>query len=133
MTSGLSAQSVSFVESLGWMLGYAGLPLLFSLVAPISFNGWVAYLAFNVVGNIFGHANVEVVPPSKTLWLRSTMATVFTFHALHHARWVGHYGFASTWADRLGKTEWRDWPALHAQVWSGQPLASLKERGALRP
>ena len=133
VTSALSAQSTSFGEALGWMLGYVGMPVAFSLVAPISLNGWLAYLAFNVVGNIVGHANVEIIAPSRTLWFRSQLATVFTYHALHHARWTGHYGYASTWADRLFRTEFRDWPALHARVWSGQPMASLKERGELRP
>ncbi len=128
VTTPLSGQSVSVVEALLWMVGYAGIPLLLSLLHPISFAGVVAYLSFNVVGNIVGHANVEVVPPSTTLWWRSTVATVFTYHALHHARWTGHYGYASTWADRLFRSEWRDWPALHQQVWSGQPMKSLKER-----
>lgn len=129
VTSPLSGQSVGFVESLGWMLGYVGMPLAFSYVVPISADGWAAYMAFNVIGNIVGHANCEVVPPAPGLWMRSLFATVFTYHALHHARWVGHFGFASTWADRLFGSEWRDWPALHEQVWSGRPLASLKERG----
>ncbi len=133
VTSALSGQSTSLVEALGWMLGYVGMPVAFSLVAPISLYGWVGYLAFNVVGNIVGHANVEIIAPSRTLWLRSLLATVFTYHALHHARWTGHYGYASTWADRLFRTEWRDWPALHARVWSRQPMASLKERGEPRP
>lgn len=129
VTSPLSGQSTSLVEAVGWMLGYAGLPIALSFIAPISLNAWLAYLAFNVVGNIVGHANVEVVAPSRTLWQRSLFAAVFTYHALHHARWTGHYGFESTWADRLFGTEWRDWPSLHARVWSGQALASLKERG----
>lgn len=128
VTTPLSGQSASWVESMGWALGYAGLPLLMSLVHPVSLVGVAAYLAFNIVGNIVGHANVEVVPPSSTLWWRSLLATVFTYHALHHARWTGHYGFASTWADRLLHTEWADWPALHQQVWSGHPMKSLKER-----
>ena len=133
VTTPLSGQSTSLAEALGWQLGYVGLPVALSFIAPISLNAWLAYLAFNVVGNIVGHANVEVVPPSRTLWIRSQTAAVFTYHALHHARWTGHYGFESTWADRLFRTEWRDWPALHARVWSGQPLTSLKERGEPRP
>lgn len=128
VTTPLSGQSMGPVEAVGWTLGYTAMPLLFSFVAPISAYGLIGYLAFNLVGNIVGHANVEVVPPSKTLWLRSLLATVFTYHALHHARWTGHYGFASTWADRLFRTEWADWPALHERVWSRQPLQSLKDR-----
>lgn len=128
VTTPLSGQSVGVVEALLWMVGYVGLPVVLSRVAPVSFVGVVAYLAFNITGNIMGHANAEVVPPSKTLWWRSTLATVFTYHALHHARWTGHYGYACTWTDRLAGTEWEDWPGLHAQVWEGRPMTSLKER-----
>jgi len=129
VTTPLSGQSSGWVESLGWAVGYAGLPVLLSYVHPISLVGVGAYLVFNIIGNIVGHANIEVVPTSSTLWWRSTMATVFTYHALHHARWTGHFGFASTWADRLLGTEWADWPALHRRVWNGAPLTSLKEKG----
>lgn len=129
VTTPMSGQSVSAVEAVGWAVGYAGLPVAMSLVTPLGFWGVVAYLGFNVIGNIAGHANAEVVAPSKHLWHRSTIGTVFTYHALHHARWTGHYGFASTWADRLFKTEWADWLTLHSKVWRQQPLTSLKERG----
>jgi lathosterol oxidase len=132
VTTPLSGQSVSIVEALLWMVGYAGIPLALSTLHPVSFAGVVGYLAFNVVGNIVGHANVELTPPSRTLWRRSTVATVFTYHALHHARLPGHYGYASTWADRLLGTEWHDWPELHARVWREDPLRSLKEHGAER-
>lgn len=128
VTTPLSGQSMSAVEAVGWMIGYAGLPIALSYVAPISLAGWLAYLAFNVVGNIVGHANVEVIAPSRFLKTRALGAAVFTYHALHHARWTGHYGFESAWADRLFGSEWQDWPTLHAQVWDKRPLASLKER-----
>jgi sterol desaturase/sphingolipid hydroxylase (fatty acid hydroxylase superfamily) len=132
VTSALSGQSMGVVEAFGWMVGYFGLPFAMNLIEPISFWGWVAYLSYNVVGNIAGHANVELVPPSKTLWVRSTLAAVITFHALHHARWTGHYGFASSWADRLFGTEWSDWPSLHGRVWAGAPMKSLKDKGEER-
>jgi Delta7-sterol 5-desaturase len=128
VTTPLSGQSMSAVEAVGWMIGYAGLPVALSFVAPISLNGWLAYLAFNVVGNIVGHANAEVIAPTSWIKTRALGAAVFTYHALHHARWTGHYGFESSWCDRLFGSEWSDWPALHARVWSGAPLRSLKER-----
>lgn len=133
VTTPLSGQSTSAVEAVGWMLGYVAMPVLISLVLPISLNAWLWYLAYNVIGNIVGHANVEIVKPTPTLWLTSTLVTVFTYHALHHARWTGHYSFASTWADRLFKTEWPDWLPLHARVWSGHPMTSLKQRGDGEP
>lgn len=128
VTGPLSGQSTSLVEALGWMIGYAAMPIAFSLVAPISLYGWFAYLAFNVVTNIVGHANAEVVGPSRWLRQRAIVAPAFTFHALHHARWTGHYGFESVWADRLLGSEWNDWIALHARISAGTPLTSLKER-----
>lgn len=128
VTTPLSGQSTSLVEALGWMIGYVLMPVAFSRVAPISAEGWAWYMAFNVIGNIVGHANVEVVPRAPGLWYRSLLATVFTYHALHHLRWTGHYGFASTWMDRLLGTEWPDWMPLYEQVVDGHALELAKTR-----
>jgi sterol desaturase/sphingolipid hydroxylase (fatty acid hydroxylase superfamily) len=132
VTTPLTGHSMSWAEALVWMVGYFGLPALVSVFVPLSFSGWLSYLVFNVFGNLVGHANVETVGPSRILWWRSTFGAVFTFHSLHHARWTGHYGFASTWADRLFKTEWNDWLDLHARVWRGEALTSFKQRGTPR-
>lgn len=122
VTTPLSGQSTHVGEAIGWMGGYVVLPLLLSFVIPITAEGFVAYMAFNVIGNIVGHANVEFMPASKTLRARSLFATVFTYHALHHLRYTGHYGFACTWLDRLLGTEWPDWLTLHARVARGESL-----------
>jgi len=129
VTTPLSGQSMSVVEALGWTVGYVGLPALFSqLVAPISAEGWVAYLAFNVYGNIVGHANVELMSGLSRRRLASFFAPPFVYHALHHARWTGHYGFASSTLDRLLHTEFSDWRPIHERVAAGRALESLKER-----
>lgn len=127
VTTPLSGQSVSFVEALGWAVGYALLPALASQLVPISAEGWAAYLAFNVFGNIVGHSNVELVPRTPGLRFSALFSNTFVFHALHHARWTGHYSFQAALMDRLLGTEWRDWPALHAEIAAGNPLQSLKE------
>jgi sterol desaturase/sphingolipid hydroxylase (fatty acid hydroxylase superfamily) len=127
VTTPLSGQSVSFVEALGWAAGYALLPALASHVIPISAEGWAAYLAFNVFGNVVGHSNVELVPVTAGLRAASLFSNTFTFHALHHARWTGHYSFQSALMDRLFRTEWKDWQSLHAEVAAGKPLASVRE------
>lgn len=133
VTTPLSGQSVSFVEACGWMLGYVGLPLVFSLVVPISFEGWAAYVGFNVFGNIVGHSNVEPNGPQfgnrEIIWAVSP----FIFHGLHHARWTGHYSFQAGAMDRLFKTEWDDWPQLFKRIIDGRPLTSLKDRGDVEP
>ena len=129
VTTPLSAQSVSFVEACGWMFGYVALPLALSLVAPLSFWGLAGYLAFNVSGNIVGHANVEPNAPAAASRGATLFANVFVYHALHHARWTGHYSFQAATMDRLFGTEYRDWPELYARVSQGKALTSLQERG----
>ena len=129
VTTPLTGQSMSVFEALGWMLGYVGLPCLLSQFAPISFWGWAGYLAFNVFGNIVGHANVEPTARQAATRGATWFANPFVFHALHHARWTGHYGFQGAMMDRLLGTEWSDWPALYEQIVSGRGLTSLKARG----
>lgn len=128
VTTPLSGQSMSGVEALGWMLGYVGLPVAFSWLLPISFTGAAAYVGYNVFGNIVGHANVELVPRRRWLRWSSLLSNTFIFHALHHARWQGHYGFAAALMDRLCGSEWPDWAPLHARVVEGRPLTDLRER-----
>ncbi len=98
-------------------------------VFPISFWGWAAYLVFNVSGNIVGHANVELASAPNGSRAASLFANPWVYHALHHARWTGHYGFQAALMDRLGGTEWSDWPALFTRVREGRAMASLKVRG----
>ena len=130
VTTPLSAQSLGWVETLGWAVGYALLPALLSHVWPISASGWLTYMAFNAAGNITGHARFELLPhlprPRQFAWF----ANPSVYHALHHARFTGHYGFQSVAMDRLFGSEFSDWPELHARIGKRQPLRSLHERGA---
>lgn len=129
VTTPLTGQSMSPVEAALWMIGYVGLPALLSRVVPLGFWGWAGYLAFNVYGNVFGHANVECIIPMAATRSATLFSNVFVFHALHHARWTGHYGFMAAGMDRLMGTEWSDWPALYAKIDRGEALTSLKQRG----
>ncbi|NUP13289.1 MAG: sterol desaturase family protein [Polyangiaceae bacterium] len=129
VTSALSAQSVSFVEACAWMIGYVGLPILLSQVVPISFFGWLAYMVFNVSGNIVGHANVELTSKAGATRSASVVANPFVYHALHHARWTGHYSFQAATMDRLFRTEYGDWPALYERVANGRPMKTLQDKG----
>ena len=129
VTTPLSGQSMSAVEALFWMVGYVGLPVAFSRLVPISAAGWAAYMAYNVLGNIVGHANVELVPRLRHVRWTALLSNAFVYHALHHARWNGHYGFAAALMDRLCGTEWPDWPELHERTATGRPLEDLRERG----
>ena len=90
------------------------------------------YLGYNVFGNMIGHVNVELGPRALTRSPMVWLAHPFTFHALHHARSfkkIRHFGFGSTFMDRLAGTEWPDWVEAHAQVMAGEPLRGGGERG----
>ncbi len=129
VTTPLSGLSMGFVEAIGYAVAYYALPALASQIAPISAEGWALFVAFNVFGNVFGHANVEMMRGAAVRTrLVSCFAPPYIYHGLHHARWVGHYGFGSTGLDRLLGTEFPDWRALHRQVDEGRPLESLKTR-----
>jgi Delta7-sterol 5-desaturase len=128
VTTPLSGQSMSIGESLLWMLGYIGLPTLYSLVWPISFEGWAAYLAFNVFGNVVGHANVEITARPFASPTAAVFANPFVYHALHHARWRVNFGFQAAAMDRLFGTESEEWPRVYERVMAGRPLTRLDER-----
>ena len=59
----LTAFSTSVPECLGWIVGYALVPLLLTALAvPVHPLGFLAYLIYNFGGNIIGHVNVEPFP-----------------------------------------------------------------------
>jgi sterol desaturase/sphingolipid hydroxylase (fatty acid hydroxylase superfamily) len=130
VTTPLTGQSMSVFEAVAWAVGYVGLPIVFSRIVPLSFWGWIAYIAYNVTGNLVGHANVEPTARSAATRTATWFANAFVFHSLHHARWNGHYSFQAALMDRLMGTEWNDWPALYDRITEGHALGSLKDRGA---
>lgn len=131
VTSPLTGYSMSGVESLGWLIGLIGVPLVMSLAAPISLMGLLAYHAlYQVTGNVIGHANVDFFPGAVSKRANSWISHPIVYHSLHHARFNNHYSFGSTFMDRLLGTEWSDWPELHARVIGGIPLQKLSERGS---
>ena len=63
VTSPLTGYSMGAVESLGWLVGLVGVPLLLGMVTPISLAGLLAYhTLYQVPGNVIGHANVDFFP-----------------------------------------------------------------------
>jgi len=128
VTTPLTGQSMSVVETIGWAVGYLLVPALWSWVMPFSALGWVLYITYNVAGNIIGHVNVEFHNPFGRSRAVSVVQPPVIYHALHHARWTGHYGFASTGLDGLFGTEFDDWRAVARRVDGGEPLTSLKQR-----
>jgi lathosterol oxidase len=134
VTSALTGYSMSTAESLGWLVGLAGLPYLLSFFCPVSLVGLLMYHAlYQIPGNVVGHANVDFFPAGASKRINSWISHPTTYHSLHHARFNNHYSFGSSFMDRLLGTEWLDWPELHARVIGGQPMQKLSERGSPGP
>lgn len=125
----LTGLSMSAVETLGWMVGYLAPPLLLSRFMPVSIAAWTLYLVYHWGGNIIGHINVELMPLLAGRRVLSLFAHPFTYHALHHARFTGHFALYTTLLDRIFGTEWKDWGALQQKVLAEKPLTHLREHG----
>lgn len=130
VTTPFTGFSMSLGEGLGWAVGFALAPLVLSLFGTVSLTGWALYFVYNYSGNIVGHINVEFFPKWMHRRANTWLVHPITYHALHHARFVNHYGFGSSFMDRLLGTEWEDWPALHDRVRDGNAMTSLAQRGA---
>jgi len=130
VTTPLTGYSMSTVESLGWLVGLIGVPLLLAQFTPLSLIGFLAYHAsYQVSGNVIGHANVDFFPAALEKRANTWISHPIVYHSLHHARFNNHYSFGSSFMDRIMGTEWADWPELHARVIRGEPLKKLSVRG----
>lgn len=94
----------------------------------LGFGGFAFFLAMHWIGNIVGHANAELIPIPSSKISTEISSNPISYHALHHARFDGHYGFAAATMDRLMGTEFSDWLAVHRRVFAGQPLESLRQK-----
>ncbi len=133
ITTPLSGQSLGVVEAAGWIGGLVLFPAILTLIGVLHAGALVAYLLASGAGDILGHANAEPHPGASGRRERSWATHPFTYHALHHARWTGHFGLGTTVLDRLLGSEWPDWPELHARVVAGRPMRSFKEHGGRGP
>ncbi len=119
--------SMGPVEAVGWTVGILAPVVLLSQWQLLGAWGLIGFLAFHWYGNITGHANADFIPKVFGSKLVSTFANPVTYHALHHARFQGHYGFGAAYMDRLGRTEFPDWQNVHARVMAGEPLKRMGE------
>lgn len=128
VTEPLTSLSFSLVERLVLMGGGLGLALLAIEVMPITKAGLMAYIVTNYLLNVVGHSNTEWLPKRfVSSWLGRLFFTP-TFHALHHARYQGHYGLYTVVLDRWFGTAFQDYPQVHARAREGVGMARFGER-----
>jgi len=129
VTTPLTGFSMHPLEGLGWMVCFVGPAALVSLFTEVGFWGYLAFVAVAWTGNIVGHINAEMMPAlSSTKWGSRLYGNPVSYHCLHHARFDGHYGFATSWMDAIFGTQWSDWVAVSNRVRGGEPLTKLRER-----
>lgn len=130
VTDPLTTMSFSLAEH---VIGFVPITLCIAALAhvlPLSGVGMAVFGVLTEVGNLYGHANIE---PWSSRQASSPLGRIFgapTFHAMHHARYSGHFGLYTRILDRWFGTEFPDYEALQARVANGQPLTQLSERAA---
>jgi sterol desaturase/sphingolipid hydroxylase (fatty acid hydroxylase superfamily) len=128
VTDPLTSLSFSMAERLILMGGGFGLVVLAMQFMPVTRPAILAYVLTNYVLNVFGHGNTEWLPER---FVRSWAGRLFftpTFHALHHARYQGHYGLFTPVLDRWLGTHFDDYAQVHARARAGTGLERMGER-----
>jgi Delta7-sterol 5-desaturase len=128
ITEPWTSVSFSLLEKFIFSFGILGGLAVLSRWQPLSAFGVFSYYVVYFYTNTLGHANFEIREPG---YYRRFMGKIFnspSYHALHHARYVGNYGLITPWLDRLFATEWIDVPEVQTRAASGRPLVRLAER-----
>lgn len=128
VTHPLTSLSFGLVERVILLMGSLGFAAIVARFVPLTLPGMVLYVLLNFVLNVWGHLNVELLPAG---YGRSPIARVFfstSFHAMHHARYQGHYGLFTTILDRALGTYWSDYPEVHARAATGNGLVRMSEK-----
>ncbi|MFP2926259.1 sterol desaturase family protein [Pyxidicoccus sp. 3LG] len=128
VTDPLTSLSFSMVERLVLMGGGFGLVILAMQVMPVTLAGVMAYILTNYALNVFGHGNTEWLPERFVSSPAGRLFFTPTFHALHHARYQGHYGLFTPILDRWLGTAFDDYAEVHARARAGQGLERIGER-----
>lgn len=145
VTDPLTSLSFSLLERLVLLTGALGAAIMLSWTIEISLAGLAAYGLANHALNVLGHANVEVFPGWFARSRFGRWLVTPSFHALHHARYRGHYGLFTTILDRSFGNVYPDYELVQDRASTGRGLTRQGERleaegreasgkrGALRP
>jgi Delta7-sterol 5-desaturase len=99
-----------------------------SYFAPVSLLGFsLQYMAIMVI-SMYAHSNVECYTTRWNDSFLSRLLSTSSHHALHHARFIGNYGFFTNLLDHFCKTEFSDSREVQQRAAEGLALTSLHER-----
>ncbi len=128
VTHPLTSLSFGLLERMVLISGSLGFAILASRVLPLALPGLMAYYLVNYILNVLGHSNVELLPAGFARTLGGKVLFTPSYHALHHARYTGHYGLFTRVLDRAFGTEWEDYPEVQERAARGEGLHTLGER-----
>lgn len=128
VTDPLTSLSFSMAERLILMGGGFGLVILAMQFMPVTRSAVMAYVLTNYALNVFGHGNTEWLPERFVSSWAGRLFFTPTFHALHHARYQGHYGLFTPVLDRWLGTAFDDYAQVHARARAGTGLERIGER-----
>lgn len=124
----LTSLSFSMLERLILIVGALGFVVLLSQVAAVSGPGLAVYGLVNYSLNVLGHSNVEVFPSGFARSAVGRWIVTPTYHALHHARYRGHYGLFTVVLDRAFGSVFPDYAAVQERAGEGDGLTRAGER-----
>jgi lathosterol oxidase len=125
VTNPLTAMSFSMLDRVILIIGGIGVPAILSHWVPMSFTAYAAYFTTNYALNVFGHMNTEVLPPEVIENPVGEVLNSTTYHALHHARFQGHFGLFTPYLDRWLGTRFEDYERVHSEAFEGRGLERL--------
>lgn len=128
VTDPLTSLSFSLIERLMLLFGALGAAIVLSWTIEISVAGLAAYGLANYALNVLGHSNVEVFPGWFARSRLGRWLVTPTYHALHHARYRGHYGLFTSVLDRIFGNVYPDYELVQDRASAGQGLTRQGER-----
>jgi sterol desaturase/sphingolipid hydroxylase (fatty acid hydroxylase superfamily) len=128
VTTPFAAFSFSIIERSSLNLGAIGFAIVYSHLLPFSIAGFIVYCVSSNVMNVLLHCNVEIFPAGFAR--NPVLGWIFTptFHAMHHARYLRHYGLFTTIPDRMFNTLWPDYAAVQERAARGEGLTAFHEK-----
>jgi lathosterol oxidase len=128
VTHPLTSLSFGLGERAVLVGGGLGFVVLLGQAWPVGVEAVAGYFLLNYLLNVVGHLNVELFAPGYPRSLRGRIFYSVTFHAMHHARYTGHYGLFTVLPDRLFGTAWEDYPEVQRRAALGDGLTTLGAR-----
>lgn len=127
-TTPLSGLQFSLTEKAILAAGSLGFVATASQFFSVSIYSLLIFYLIYYTNSVLGHSNIEIQPASFTHGPFHKIFTSPTYHAMHHARFHGHYGLTITLFDRLNRSIFPDYVTIHRRVTGGVGVSRLSDR-----